>query len=83
MFRAHGASTGGYGFWLCTCVDLLLVFLTLRSGKFYPPFQAPGRPIERRRQPVAYWLIVCLMLAVMAALIAMAVWADRRSPIHW
>jgi hypothetical protein len=83
MGPAHGATTGGYPFWLFTVIDLVFVVLTLRSGKFYPILQTPSRPVERRRQPVLYWLIVLLMLAVMAVLVAAAIRFDRGSTIHW
>jgi hypothetical protein len=81
--RVHGATTGGYGFWVLTAIDLLFIFLTLKSGKFYPPFRSPDRPIDRRRQPLLFLLIVSLFFAVMAVLIVLAIRADRSSPISW
>ncbi len=79
----HGATTGGYPFWVFTVIFLVLVTLTLGSGKFYPLFHTGARPIERRRQPGAYWLRVAIMLAVMVILISAAIWCDRHSSIAW
>ena len=80
---AHGASTGGYIFWVFTVIVLVFATLTLSSGKFYPPLQTRVRPIERQKQPGLYWLMVALMLAATMIFVSAAIWIDRRSTISW
>jgi len=64
--------------WAFAIAVAVLAGLSASSGTLYQPF---GPPIERRQKPVTFWLLICLLAAIVAILGRGAWWLDLHSPL--